>query len=218
MKFNNPKNVFWEALLLTGVVFVLGLFLGMAFEANKLDEINSYYAQSEIFMMDFLALNNFESFEGASCNTLISSHLNFANRIYEEAVLLEKYEDAGKISENFKLAHWKYDLLRTFLWVNAGKVKDRCPNFDYIVYLYEYDEDDLVKRANNKVWSNILYEVKQEKGDSLILIPIAVNSGLSSLDVLLDKYEISTYPAIFINDEVIVTELGSSDDVLNYLN
>ena len=54
----NKKRVFWEALLLTLVVFVFGLLLGIWFEEKKLDEINSYYIQSEVSLMDTLALNN----------------------------------------------------------------------------------------------------------------------------------------------------------------
>lgn len=218
IKLGHPKNVFWEALLLTIVVFIIGLLLGTAFEANKLDEINEYYTESEIFMMDFLVLNNLQDFDDVSCETLISSAANLANRIYDEAMLLEKYEEAGKVSENIKLAHWKYDILRTFLWEYVKKINDKCSNFNYIIYLYEFEDEDLVKKAINRVWSNILYDVKQEEGDSLILIPIAADSGLASLELIIDEYNISEFPVVIINSETVITELNSSENLIKYLN
>jgi hypothetical protein len=217
VKLGNPKNAFWEALLLTIVIFIIGLLLGTMFEANKLNEINEDYTRSEIFMMDFLVLNNLQDFEGASCETLTSSAVDFANKIYDEAMLLEKYEEAGKVSENLKLAHWKYDILRTFLWEHVKKIRKECPEFNYIIYLYEFEDEDLVKKAINRVWSNILYDVKQEKGDSLILIPIAVDGGLTSLDLIIDKYNISKFPAVIINDEEVIADLSYSEDIIKYL-
>ena len=38
--------------LLTVVVFGLGMLLGIAFENSKVDEINEYYVQSEISLME----------------------------------------------------------------------------------------------------------------------------------------------------------------------
>lgn len=219
MKLGNPKNVFWEALLLTVVVFVLGILLGIGFEAGKLDEVNKYYAESEIFLMDIFALNNIVNLEDVNCSRLINSNIEFADKIYDEALILEKYEGAGKISENMKLAHWKYDLLRTFLWMNTAKIKDKCGgDFSHIVYLYEYDTDDLVKKATQRVWSEILFEIKKEKGNEIILIPIAVNGNLTSLNYLTGKFNVSDFPAIIINDKHVLYEVESVKSIKGFLN
>ena len=108
------KHVFWEALLLTVVVFFLGLLIGVAFEGGRLSEINEYYAVSEISLMDILALNDIMTLDTLGCDSLISSNLEFADRIYEEARQLEKFDTAGKITDSLKTAHKKYDLIRTF--------------------------------------------------------------------------------------------------------
>ncbi len=218
MKLGNPKNAFWEALLLAGIMFVLGLLLGVSFEARKLDDINQYYAKSEIFLMDIFVFNNINDFGNLSCEKLIDSNIKFADTIYDEALLLEKYEQSGKISESMKLAHRKYDLLRTFLWTNTVKIKDKCEsNFSYIVYLYEYDPDDLVKKATQRVWSEILFQLKQEKGNGVVLIPIAVNSNLTSLDYFIEKYEISDSPALIIDGRETVYKLDSVNQLKDYL-
>lgn len=213
----NPKNVFWEALFLTVVVFFFGLLIGYAIEGNRLDDINVYYAQSELSLMDILALNSLIDMENSSCNELITSNLKFADRIYEEARTLEKFEGAGKLSDNLKLAHKKYDLLRTFLWVNAMKVKRECiENFSVVVYLYEQETEDLAQKATQNVWSKILFDLKQKEGAKIVLIPIAVDSGLASLNSLINKYEISSFPVVIINENVLM-DLKSVEELERYL-
>ena len=215
----NTKNVFWEALLITMVVFILGILLGIAYEGSNLDRINDYYAVSEISLMDILALNDIMQMDDISCENLIQSNLDFADRIYEEARLLEKYEEAGKVSDNFKMAHKKYDLMRTFLWANTIKISDKCSNISSVVYLYEFETRDLTKKATQNVWGKILYDLKQEFGEKIVLIPIAADSNLASLNTLLRKYNINLtdYPVVIINNEHIVDVLSTIEDLKSYL-
>ncbi len=214
----NKKRVFWEALLLTLIIFILGMVIGANFERGKLDEINQYYTKSEILFMDLFALND-RIGSGETCKILIEANMRLADNIYEEAFVLEKYEEAGKITEGLKLAHRKYDLLRTYLWMNTMEISEKCKGeFSTVVYLYEYDPDDLIRRATQNVWARILFDLKNEKGNEIILIPIAVNSDLVSLDVLLEDFEISAYPVVIINEEIVVEEISSVDDLKIYLN
>ncbi len=213
VKLGNPKNAFWEAILLTVVIFVLGIFLGIALESGRVNKINEYYTESEIFLMDIFALNNLMEFENISCDELISHNINFADRIYKEAALLEKYEDAGKISDNIKLAHKKYDIARTLLWINSIKIMEKCEDFHLLIYLYEYETEDLVQKAKQKTWSKILFDFKQEKGNEVILIPIAADSNLTSLNLLLEKFNISEFPVLIINNRDVVKELGNIEEI-----
>ena len=214
----NSKRVFWEALLITLVVFVGGIVLGISLEGKRVDNINDYYLRSEISMVDILALNSFIGNEDLSCEDLVMSNFEFADRIYEEALLLEKYEDSGRVTETMKLEHKKYDLLRTFLWDNAITSKEKCKaDFDVVVYLYNAEPLDLGEKAENTVWSKILLDVKIEKGFDMILIPVAVDSELVSLNSKLSNFNITSYPALVINDEIVVEELNSAEDLKGVL-
>ncbi|MBA7524781.1 hypothetical protein ES705_16923 [subsurface metagenome] len=169
--------------------------------------------------MDIFALNNIIDSDDANCSMLINSNIEFADKIYNEALTLEKYEQAGKIDDTMKLAHWKYDLLRTFLWMNTIKIKEKCQgDFSYVVYLYEYDTDDLVKKATQRVWSEILFEFKYDLGDEIILIPIAINSNLTSLNYFIEKFEILDSPAVIVNDKHILYDTDSVKDIKKFLN
>ena len=216
----NTKSVFWQALILTIIVFVAGIFLGIAYEGSKIDEINDYYVLSEIFLMDSFALSKLTDVvdtDLVSCDVFIDANIEFADKIYEEAYILEKYEESEKLSEALKILHRKYDLLRTLLWINLMDIPDECKkNVSMVVYLYEYETEDLTKRATNRVWSKILFDLKQKMGNKIILIPIAVDSDLTSLDILVSRYDISEYPVVII-DEHIISEINLVDDLKKYL-
>jgi len=215
----SSKHVFWEALLITVVVFFFGLLIGIAYEGSRLDEVNQYYAVSEISLMDAFVLGSNTDLGNVSCSALIDSNIKFADRIYEEARILEQYEAAGKVTDSLKLAHKKYDLMRTFLWANSIRTLEKCGNdFDVIVYAYEYETRDLAKKATQNVWSKILYDLKQERGESIILIPIAVDSNLASLDSLLDGFNITQFPVVIINNKIVLSEVTSVSELENYLD
>ena len=212
---NNKKRVFWEALLLVLLIFLMGFLIGIVFEERRVDIIGDYYLQSENSLMDILALNNFVNLENTKCGALINSNIDFANRIYEEAKILERYEASEKISDNLELQHKKYDIMRTFLWINTMKTNEICENNEthVVVYLYKYYEKDLTVRATNSVWSKILGDLKEKQGNEIILIPIAVDNNVSALNLILENFNIEKYPVVIIDNEHVIEELSSVEEI-----
>ncbi len=218
VKLGNPKNIFWEALLLTVVVFASGIFLGIAFENSRVEKVNTYYVNAEISLVDILALNNFISSSDASCRGLLVSNLEFADKIYEESKVLDDYDSANKLSDDLKLVHTRYDLLRTLLWVSASEARIKCKgDFSIVVYLYDRETEDLADRASQNVWSKILQQLKEKQGSNIILIPISVGGDLSSLKAMTERYDIANYPVVIIND-VVIRDLKTVDELEQYLN
>ncbi len=213
----SKKHVFWEAFLVTIVVFFLGLLIGFALESSRVDEIENYYSESEISLMDMLAFNNLLDNQ-INCGDLIKANIDFADKIYLEAQVLEDYEDSGKLSESIKISHRKYDLLRTFLWINSIKSLEKCQNnVDVVVYLYEYDTQDLTKIAEQKVWSKVLGDLKSERGDKLILIPIAINTDIITLETMVADFGVLKFPLVIINNNDFIDDISSVEDLEGYL-
>ncbi len=213
------KHVFWEAFFVAVVIFLIGLFFGMYIENSRIQEIENYYSASEANLMDGLALIELSSNENFSCELLRKSSIKFADKIYNEALLLEKYENAEKLGEGMTALHKKYDLLRTFLWINDLKLNKKCfQKFNTLVYLYEYSPEDIDKIAENNVWSKILYDLKLKHQDDLVLIPIAVDLNISSLDLLKSEFELYSFPMIFINNKNKISNISSVEEIEKYLN
>ena len=217
VRLGDPKNVFWEAFLLTIIVFAFGLFLGIALENSRTNKVNEYYASSEIALTDSLALSNIVYLSNSSCGDLVRTNLAFADRIYMESKILDDYDEASKLTDNLKLINKRYDLLRTLLWVSSTKAQEECKgDFSVVVYLYEREAKELTQRATQNVWSKVLKELKEKKGSDIILIPISNDKSLSSLQVLIGQYNISSFPVVIIDGKVI-TKLQSQSDLERYI-
>lgn len=217
-KLKRNKAVFWQAFLLTIVVFIIGLYLGIVLEENRLQKINSYYIESEVSMMDILALNNLINEGDISCSELKDANFNLLDRVYEEAILLEDYELSGKLTKNLETFHKKYDVLRTYLWIDAMKIRKKCDNFNTVAYIYISETEDLTKKATQNVWSKILYDLKQDQGRNVLLVPMAVDQELVSLNAILKDYNLTEYPVVIINEETVLNELSSVEEIKIYLN
>ncbi|MEM4325772.1 MAG: hypothetical protein QXU40_00530 [Candidatus Pacearchaeota archaeon] len=214
----DSKNAFWEAFLVTLAVFVIGIFVGASYEYGRSSKIKESMFLSEQSLIDMFILSKITNSKTINCETIVKSELKLADDIYKDALLLERYESTEKIIDELEKVHRKYDLLRTLLWVDFREIPDDCKkNISSIVYLYEYKTKDQVKKAKSGVWSKVLLEVKNEMGDKVILIPIAVDSNISSLDVLVSKFNISEFPLIILNDREIIYELTSSEEIKEHL-
>ncbi len=215
----NRKWAFFQAFLLAGSVFIVGLYFGMSFEQGRAEVINDYYIQSEVALIDLLSLNHLIDSGNISCSKLESANYRLLDRVYEDAQILSKYEESEKLSDSLKSFHKKYDSLRTYLWINSRKISELCGrSANVIVYLYRNDQQDLAKKAEQNIWSKLLRQLKEEKGRDLFLIPIAVDTQLVSLETLIRGYEIKDYPAIIINDEKVFDKLVKKEEVESFLN
>lgn len=212
------KNVFWEALVVTIVIFLAGLLFGIYMENSRSDEIDQFYTQSEISLTDTVSFSSILEKDDIDCDVVKQANLDLANKVYEEAVLLEQYEESGRITDGMKLLHRKYDLLRTIMWASNQDSMDRCNNYDLVVYLYEYDTEEVKAKATQSVWSKILRDLKEERGDDLLLIPIAADQNLTSLDLLMEKHDVSSFPAIVVNNEEVLYELDNVEQIKNLVD
>ncbi len=213
----SKKNVLWEALVVTIVIFLAGLFLGMLLETSNSVEVSNLYTQSEISLTDAMTTLRLTEDSDFNCDVIKQGNIDFANRIYEEAKTLEKYEESGKLTDSIKLFHKKYDLLRTLLWTSNQKSLERCENYDLLVYLYEYNSEDNGKKALQNVWSKILLDVKQQNED-ILLLPIAADQELTSLDLLMSEYGITQLPALVINNEQVLYEIENQNQIQTLLD
>jgi hypothetical protein len=219
--FKSQKNVFWEALLVTILIFGIGILAGFFLENMRTNQINSLFQQSEIDLLDIRLQNEIYSDLEFNCDIAIEENLNFANRIYEEAQKLEKYLEASRLSEEILIQHKKYDLLRIMLLLNSEKIIQKCnDSYSEVVYFYNLETEELTAKAKQNVFSKILLEVKEKFGGKILLVPVGVSDEVSSINLILDKYNVSRQdlPVILINQEIKITEVENVDQIIAHLN
>jgi len=218
MALENKKHVFWQAFFLTLMFFFLGLVLGVYLEQIRADNTNIAFYESESSLYDSFALGKLSENPLVTCEDLESASVTFANQIFEEAKELERFDSSNKLTDSLKVLHRKYDLLRTLLWMNIVETKNKCGQINTAVYLYEYDADDVESVAKQLVWSRILEDLKDEKGDDVILIPIAVDQNIVSLDYLVKTYGITEFPAVILNEETIFYDHKTVEEIGEFLD
>jgi len=85
-------------------------------------------------------------------------------------------------------------------------LKDDCGEMNIIVYLYNYDEKDAEEKQKQEVFSRFAGELKSEMGENTVLIPIAMNLGIESLNVLKESYGI-VKTSIIINEKTVLDSI-----------
>lgn len=212
-----PKNkfIFLEAFLITIFIFVIGILIGISIENKNNYNSQIFYMNSEADLMDSYIWTSLIS-EEKNCGVVNEETINFANKVYEKSLLLEEYDKFALLMDDLTMLNKRYTLMKTFLW-KSNLDNYYCLNSTkIIVYLYNYNTDDLTIEAEQNVWSRLLMQLKEED-KSLILLPIAANLNVSSLDFLLKEMNIEKIPAVIINNKEIVYDLERKDDLKNII-
>jgi hypothetical protein len=213
----NQNHLFWEALVISLFIFGCGILLGYFVENGRTERLDTLYADTEVTLID---TQNQMALLGSDidCNLSIRKNIEFGDRIYSEALLLEKYEQASQLSESLANQQKKFSTLRVSFFLNSIKIRERCnSSFDIITYFYEYDSDSLKQEAKQNIFSDTLLSLKQKLGNEIILIPIAMDLNISSVDILKENYNI-TKAAVLLNKEKVFDSLEELNNLSSYLS
>lgn len=207
----SQKSTFLEALFLTILIFGIGILVGIWFESYRVAQIDTLYSTSELRLLDW----NIEqaSLASVSCAEANKEIMNFADRIYEEAKLLDKYEGASRLSDAIMLRHQKYDLMRVSLLQTAMSIKQRCnSSFHIVAYFYQYQEPSTETRAKQSVFSRALSDLKAEKNDEMLLVPVAGDIDMISIQSIVKKLNVTVLPTIVIDSK---TRITTAEQIVN---
>ena len=214
-------RVFFESLIFTLLILIIGFSIGFYIENSRMNTLIQDYKNFEVNALDLkLQESYYTTMNNNSCSIALASNLIFADNIYNTGLALEKYETSNQISNNNDILNEKkqYVLLKTELWMNSIILKNKCNNpFHTMVYVYS-QYPSLSEDSEQKAVSNILGAIKSEKGNEIILIPIAGDLNLDSVNLMLKSYNITGSPAIIIDEKYILTGFQSQQEIEKYLN
>jgi hypothetical protein len=217
VKERNNKHAFWMALVFTVAVFGVGLIFGIFLEGSRVDKVQAILADSEINILDDELRNKVLEDFNISCVLAVDNAFNFADKIYFEASKLEQYDAASKFENSLLILHRRYDLLRTLLWSDTIGLKERCAeeskNVHTVVYLYQYDIEDIDIDSKQLFYSRLLFDLKLKYPREVLLIPIAVNTNLSSVDIIMDSYDFEEFPKVIIDEEKVIDEVITFEEL-----
>jgi len=218
MMEKSQKIVFLQALIVTFLIFNLGIFLGFKLEENRINKVNTFYLESEMDLLDQRIQREIFDITTINCDKAIEANIDFADKIFAEAKIISRYESASRLSNELEFQHKRFDLLRTLFWINSIRIKRDCnADYDNLVYLYKLNDLSLEDKAKQSVFSNVLTGVKEKYGSKIMLIPIAADTGIPSIELLLDAYNVTELPVILINEEIQLNDLDEVKELEKYL-
>jgi len=212
-------DAFWKAFIFSTIIFIFGLNMGSFIENSTLDKLEKNVINSEVELYDSNIRSNVLEYYDISCEKSIKNTFEIADKIYEEVKLLEDLDKASTIVEGFEEVHKRYDLLRTQLWLDATNLKTNCQdNFNLIVYIYEYNSKKPQVISIQNLYEELTSEIKSNYESEVLLIPIANNMELNSLELLLENYDIVNQTSIIINNKYVIKGVTNYQEIASYLN
>jgi hypothetical protein len=198
----------------------MGIIAGFVLENWRTSQVDYMYSVSELDLLDVKLQSEIYSLSDFNCEDAVMENIKFADRIYEEAKILDRYQQASRLTDKLVFEHKKYDILRTILLLNSIKIRNRCNASYYnVVYFYQFNNPDVDVKARESVFSKLLSELKDKKGEEVLLIPIAADNNITSVDLLLEKYDISKdeLPIILVNEKIKIKDLLTIEDLEKYI-
>jgi len=210
------KYIVLETILVAMFIFSFGILAGIFIEDARVSRVQNSFAQLEAEILDARLLSDFIG--TSDCNLAIKENTIFADNVFYEARLLDKYEESNELTDYIKTQHMKYDLLRAMIWMNSIQIKQRCnATYHDVVYIYKYAKVSLDERARQTVISNILSDLKNQYGDKILLVSMAGDLDLPSIELLKAKYNITELPVIIIDETIKISELNNKSDIEKYI-
>jgi hypothetical protein len=213
------RYIILEALLISVCIFTFGILVGIFIENARTNFLQQNFVEIETNTLDARLLSDL--IDSSDCNLAVKENIQFADRVFLDARYLNKYEESNQLTESVKLQHIKYDLLRIIIWTNSIKIKEKChSNYHNVVYIYKYDKTTLTDKAKQTVISNLLSEIKGEKGDKILLLSFAGDTNIPSVNLILNRYNITQQelPVILIDEKIKITDLKDKSELEEYLD
>lgn len=218
-EISEKKRVFLESLALTLIILIIGFSMGFYVEFSRTNKIIDSYNNNEIKALD-LKLQNYyyQIMNLQACESAIAQNFIFADELYNEGLNIEKYLEYNQLSEDIVREKRRYSLLKMELWLNSILLKEKCDMpFDTVVYIFAHDPQSNYVVNQQKIISNVLKSVKEEKGNKIVLIPLAGDMNLGAVELQKRIYNITELPSIIINEKIVLAGYNPEDKILNYL-
>ena len=213
-------DLFWKALVLTVVVFLLGVLLGFALERNRVGNIEKEFQKIDLQWNDAkLQTLYYQNLEPRFCDSAIKENLGFAGKVYEEGLKIEEYDRASFLTSDLELEKKKYALLKVEFWLNSIVLKKKCKaNYVNLVYFFANNPEFGVE-AEQATQAEILRDLKENYGKDLMLIPLPIDMDISMINIMKETYDITKTPTLLINEKIKLEGLqnfeGLSDLIEN---
>jgi len=209
------------AAVLSGIIFFIGLFIGFWFDNMRAEDVSKTLLvidnQGNDARLQNLYYQIFYNVSDSFCTSALQENLKFNERIYQTGVTIDRFEEANRFSDTLLQEKTRYALLQAQFWFNAIHIKKAC-NADYSTMVYLYSNFNRTLANDQRVQSAINLDLKEKCGPKLMLVVLPVDLNITTVDAIVNTYNISRTPALIINENIVLQGLHSKQEVESYFN
>lgn len=218
IKRNFNKTRIFLALIITLIIFTLGLTLGLLLDTQRIQwserESKQQKADYESLQWQYLFLTSTEDKE-ETCILLKAAFDKSVTDLGESLDRIQSYRKQSQINdEDYALIERAYIIDNLKYWLLARQYKQECEG-EYAIILYFFSEKNCPICPDQGV---ILTHYKKIYGEKLLVFPI--NTDLetqeSSVKILRSRYNITELPSIVVGNKKYsgVVEMESLADII----
>ena len=203
-KENSKKlfsNVYFKALVLTAIIFVLGLSLGWYFDwtrsnavRGELEDLKIQADEARVAMVFFETFKSDPQFCGVYA-TEMNAQLQ---RIGALGLKLESLREANKLDESYYALKQQYVLFNTELWLRSENLKKLCSStVTTILYFYPENKEceSCVAQANE------LLQLKRSCPESVWLFALPTDLNVTVVDMLVQRFGVVQTPSLVVDGQ-----------------
>ena len=211
------KGKFGVALLITLMIFTIGILIGLLIEEKRLDYVQSISNKQNIEYNSLQTQYLYVSLlaDEKNCPTIINIFNKNLDELGRAQKRFEEYHVESSITRaDFNNALREYLLAEIRYWLLAKKTKELC-SIDTDTILYFYIGKESCVDCNSQGY--VLDYLKGVYKDNLLIFSFNMeNTNEPMVFVLKDTYNITKYPALVINDRKF-EGLTSQEDIIKEL-
>ena len=209
------RRLLVKAIVITTVVFLLGLFVGTQLDTVRTNTAFETLRQSELDMQSYLAEQDFyQAFGSYRCELAQPQLTRLSERLGELGYNLVTYEERSTFSkEDYTYLLRKYFLEEIRAYTLFTQLKERC-HLNTTLILYFFDPQDSLSERQGRALDVL---VKKRDGISVFSINFQY-TGDSLVDGLKLYYNVTRTPTLIINSNVTLDTFVPLDELETYLS
>lgn len=196
------RTVSWEfifvAAVLAGTIMVGMFFMGQELSEQKVNALQHQLDQfSRNQRAQDLSRQMALTLPEKNCAALNIAVQHTITDVKDLQDKVATYEQSRKLKNSeFRDLKQRYMNLLLEYWITTKQVEETCgSNVTKILYIYE-DPDVCPRCADQGV---VLTHYRQKYEDRLLVFPLDASLGMRPINLIVDAYNIETYPALIIS-------------------
>jgi|GEM_PF-4327212 len=196
-------------------IFLSGIFIGLFINEVRQSDFAKRIEEMEIEMSNLQFISLVSQFnQNFTCHYLtnyLKELIPKLNKLRFEIISLEKEEKI--YTEEYKQLDKQFTLTRLRYWFLLENIRKNCDaNFTIVLFFYTTKDCFLCEQQG------IITSIFEERFPHFFLVvPLRADSEISSVNILLQTFNITKFPALVFNGEKVYQEFVSKEKMQEIL-